>query len=270
MRQMAGSNPIDRLRFGVKRLVRNDQYRWLDAPARYAWYYFRAIRELRHVPGVLSRLRKSQRSQQTSELIQHIFVDFAGMFRPFQNRMELQRFIGRVREMNPRAILEIGTARGGTLILLASVAAPHAQLVSIDLPAGSYGGGYPLWKGILYRRLMGKGQRLQLIRGNSHETRTFEEAQKVLAGKQIDLLFIDGDHSYSGAKQDFLLYRTLVRPGGTIAFHDILDNPRATNITVAPLWREIKRSFKTEEIVNSYEQGEFGIGLVDVPEKWDA
>jgi predicted O-methyltransferase YrrM len=184
--------------------------------------------------------------------------------------MELQRFIGRVREMNPRAILEIGTARGGTLILLASVAAPHAQLVSIDLPAGSYGGGYPLWKGILYRRLMGKGQRLQLIRGNSHETRTFEEAQKVLAGKQIDLLFIDDDHSYSGAKQDFLLYRTLVRPGGTIAFHDILDNPRATNITVAPLWREIKRSFKTEEIVNSYEQGEFGIGLVDVPEKWDA
>jgi predicted O-methyltransferase YrrM len=38
----------------------------------------------------------------------------------------------------------------------------------------------------------------------------------------VDLLFIDGDHSYAGVMCDWLLYRSLVRKGGIIAFHDIV------------------------------------------------
>lgn len=35
-----------------------------------------------------------------------------------------------------------------------------------------------------------------------------------------DLLFIDGDHSYEGAKQDFDLYFPIVKEGGLVVFHD--------------------------------------------------
>jgi len=37
----------------------------------------------------------------------------------------------------------------------------------------------------------------------------------------VDLLFIDGDHSYEGCRLDFEMYRDLVAPDGLIVFHDI-------------------------------------------------
>ena len=36
----------------------------------------------------------------------------------------------------------------------------------------------------------------------------------------IDLLFIDGDHSYEGVKKDFDLYSTILNPKGLILLHD--------------------------------------------------
>jgi predicted O-methyltransferase YrrM len=37
---------------------------------------------------------------------------------------------------------------------------------------------------------------------------------------RIDFLFIDGDHSYEGVKQDWDLYSKLLLPGSIVAFHD--------------------------------------------------
>jgi predicted O-methyltransferase YrrM len=263
------ASPIELLRRHVKRLLREGRFGWLMVPARKGWYYWRSIRELRYVPAVLRRLSQSQRLLSTHELLAKIFSDFGGMFQPFQNRTELERFVERAKQVEPETVLEIGTARGGTLFLLSTVAASNAELISIDLPAGLYGGGYPRWKGRLYRRLMGKKQHLHLIRGNSHERRVFEMAERALHGRKVDLLFIDGDHSYEGAKQDFLQYRTLVRPGGLVAFHDILENKTAPYITVAPLWKEVSGEYASEEIVESYAQGEFGIGVLTAPERWN-
>lgn len=36
----------------------------------------------------------------------------------------------------------------------------------------------------------------------------------------LDLLFIDGDHSYDGVKADWEAYKTFLRPGSIIVFHD--------------------------------------------------
>ena len=38
----------------------------------------------------------------------------------------------------------------------------------------------------------------------------------------IDVLFIDGDHSYEGVKRDWNLFSPFVRPFGTVIFHDTL------------------------------------------------
>jgi predicted O-methyltransferase YrrM len=39
----------------------------------------------------------------------------------------------------------------------------------------------------------------------------------------IEVLFIDGDHSYDGAKADFQRWSEYVRPGGHVLFHDAVD-----------------------------------------------
>ena len=265
---MSVDNPVTALRRSAKRVVSQEQFRWLAGPARRAWYYLRITSELAKIPAVLIGFRKDVRERPPSELVAFIFDRFDGMFRPFQNKFELQRFIERAASIKPKTIVEIGTARGGTLFLLSCVADPGARIVSIDLPAGPYGGGYPSWKGLLYRWVSGERQSLHLIRGNSHSEATFNNAVKVLAGDKVDLLFIDGDHAYAGAKQDFLRYRKLVRPGGLIVFHDILESMVDKDITVAPLWQEVVREFQTEEIVEAYDQGGFGIGVMTVPDHW--
>ena len=40
---------------------------------------------------------------------------------------------------------------------------------------------------------------------------------------EIDILFIDGDHSYQGVVDDFRLYEGLVKSGGYIIFDDYRD-----------------------------------------------
>jgi predicted O-methyltransferase YrrM len=38
--------------------------------------------------------------------------------------------------------------------------------------------------------------------------------------KPIDLLFIDGDHSYEGVKKDWDLYSPMLKKGSVVIFHD--------------------------------------------------
>ena len=59
-----------------------------------------------------------------------------------------------------------------------------------------------------------------LLDGDSHSNETKDKLIKLLNGKDIDLLFIDGDHTFDGCKLDFDMYGQLVRPGGIIAIHD--------------------------------------------------
>lgn len=42
--------------------------------------------------------------------------------------------------------------------------------------------------------------------------------------KQIDLLWIDGDHSYEWAQKDYLLWEPYLKMGGIIAYHDAVFN----------------------------------------------
>ena len=59
------------------------------------------------------------------------------------------------------------------------------------------------------------------------------------------------------------MYSPLVRKGGLIAFHDIVDGPPDAVGGVPDFWREIKSS-EAIKIVDSPEQGGFGLGLLRV------
>ena len=184
---------------------------------------------------------------------------------PRQNPSEIEEFYKTVMELSPTRVLEIGTARGGTLYLWTQAAKPDATIVSIDLPEGEFGGAYPICRIPFYKAFSRPGQTLHLIRENSHEAQTIEKVSIIFNNHPIDFAFIDGDHSYEGVKADFLNYGPLIRPGGIIGFHDILPRPDLPEIQVDRFWNEIKNKYKSREIIGPDKSGrKIGIGLIHV------
>jgi len=184
--------------------------------------------------------------------------------KPAQIKDEIKEFLKLLQKRRLDTILEIGTANGGTLFLFSHVASTNATLISIDLPRGPFGGGYPKWKVPLYKSFAKGRQRIYLLRANSHNPATLERVKLILAHRKVDFLFIDGDHSYEGVKKDLEMYSLLVRKGGIIAFHDIVLGPPKNVGGVPKFWNEIKHNFDYKEIVKDWKQGGYGVGVIYV------
>lgn len=180
---------------------------------------------------------------------------------PFQVRQEMLQFLMRLSERPPRSIVELGTAYGGTLFLFARIAMPDATIVTVDMPAGPFGGGYPRTHTPLFKSFARDKQRIRLIRGDSHSPDTLRAVREIV-GTTVDLLFIDADHTYEGVRNDFETYSPLVRSSGLIAFHDIVDGPPEAVGGVPRLWKELRERVPCEEIVADWSQGGYGIGII--------
>ncbi len=213
-------------------------YLWFALPGR-----IRKLRELAAVPD-------------------WVHFAFHSPFAPIQIRSEIMTFIETVAPRRPKTVLEIGTAAGGTLLLLMLAADPDAIIISVDLPGVErFGGRYPLWKTSYFPRFALPSQRLHLLRADSHALGTLQGIRSILANRQLDVLFIDGDHTYTGVRADWQMYGPLVAPDGLIAFHDILPQPPESGCEVDALWQELKGTFEYREIVA--ERGlAWGIGVI--------
>ena len=175
-----------------------------------------------------------------------------------QKISELSPLISLLKRRRLRNIVEIGTARGGTLYVWCRVAEPDALIVSIDLPGGPFGGGYTMKDMKTFRRYKRKHQKLCFLRLDSHKHSTVRELKQKLQGQEIDLLFIDGDHTYSGVKRDFQLYAPLVKRNGLIVLHDILYHPKIPPCKVNKFWSEVKRRFPYKEFKKPQEKWGWG------------
>jgi predicted O-methyltransferase YrrM len=181
---------------------------------------------------------------------------------PTQVRDELAELACIVESLEPGAVLEIGTANGGSLFLWSRLASSDATVVSVDLPGGQLGGGYPKWKIPFYESFAREKQRIWLVRGDSHDANTFRRVRRILGAQELDFLFVDGDHTYGGVKRDFEMYSPLVRKGGIIAFHDIMPHPLDSGCEVSKFWNELKNTQGAREIVNDLRLRWGGIGLL--------
>jgi cephalosporin hydroxylase len=189
--------------------------------------------------------------------------DFEGVtIAPGQDRAEIEQLLRALEPKAPRTVLEIGTAQGGSLFLFAQIAAPDALLVSVDLPGGSFGGGYMEPRAGLYRSFAREGQRIELVRADSHAPETRARIGAVLGGRPVDFLFIDGDHTREGVEHDFTTYSQLVAGGGAIGFHDIVPGSRLLVGGVPEFWAELRSSHAVSEFVADWDQGGYGIGLI--------
>ena len=85
------------------------------------------------------------------------------------------------------------------------------------------------------------------------------EVLEALGGAEVDVLLIDGDHTYEGAKQDFDDYAPLVREGGLVILHDTIPNPSYDWIKVPELWEELTAVYGGEAIEDDGQWGGFGV-----------
>lgn len=174
---------------------------------------------------------------------------------------EVQRFHAFLRDRSPRVVCEIGTYSGGHFYLLSRSLPTVTTLIGLDLRVRNRA---------LLRRLAPSNLDVHLIDGDSRSTPVRSAVDGALGGHQLDVLFIDGDHTYDGIRSDYLNYRDLVRDGGVIAFHDIVDDhltrfgrkTKAWTGDVPVFWRRIKPHAETFEFVADPEQDGFGIGAL--------
>lgn len=132
------------------------------------------------------------------------------------------------RGLGAATVVELGRFRGGGTLILAAALRDGARLWSYDVVADH---DRALEEAL---RRFGLDRRVELVVGDSRVADAPPAA--------CDLVFIDGDHTYDGARSDFERWSELVRPGGHLVFHDAVDAGRYGNVYpgVARLVRELE------------------------------
>lgn len=144
---------------------------------------------------------------------------------------EFDWLLGIYRDLAPRHILEIGAHMGGTLYHFMQHAPKGSHFTEVSLGATPH---IPTWRA--WADAHGHG--LEVLDADS-------TAPGSVAWMQIqspyDFAFIDGSHWYEYVSKDWANVKSMVRPGGIVAFHDITDHGGMPNerVDVPRLWREI-------------------------------
>lgn len=161
-------------------------------------------------------------------------------------------------------IVEIGSFRGRSTIVLASSASPDVQIVAIDPHAGNDRGPQEI-EGFVdeaaednarfEQNLLGAGVRERIT-----HLRMFSDDAHADVDGDIDVLFVDGAHRFGPARADIRDWGARVVPGGRMLIHDSFSSVGVTLAIVVELllsgsWRYVGRSQSLAEYVR-IERGE--------------
>jgi len=180
---------------------------------------------------------------------------------------EFEELLSIYKELRPAKVLEIGSLTGRSLRHFMYYADTGATVVSIDLPVRDFCGPYD-WRvkeqehnySVEWPKWAKENKiKLYLIKGMSQNIKNLETLKSIT--KDLDFLFIDGNHFYDFVKKDLEMYGPLVKKGGIIAMHDI---GYAEEGGVYKLWQEVKNQYSDYKEILHSDKGEKGIGLLYV------
>jgi cephalosporin hydroxylase len=239
-----------------KQSLRKVTYKVAPRSLLHAYHHLKTVHQARR----LSEMRRREGNPQ-------IWLDAlwrSHFFHPLQQRTEILRLAEILRELRPSAICEIGAAGGGTTFLLADASPTDALIITVDLE-------FTATHKAALKEFALPGQQIICLQADSHQLETVSRVKECLAGRNLDVLYLDGDHSYEGIKADFELFSPLVRTGGIIAFHDIVPDFRTRYGIETPsyvggvpqFWSELKAKYaRVEEFIDNAEQDGCGIGIL--------
>lgn len=87
---------------------------------------------------------------------------------------------------------------------------------------------------------------------------TFDSAITKFKDNSIDLLHIDGYHTYKAVAHDFKTWLPKMKVDGIILFHDIAE--RRSDFGVYKLWEKLKKKYNTYQFIHSHGLGVLFLG----------
>lgn len=152
-----------------------------------------------------------------------------------QNKEELRELLPLVAKISPKVIVEIGMWRGYSMEVWHKAFAPEL-LITIENDQEAFN---------FVRDRIKNGELAYMnppvigISGDSHDSKTLANVVGLLAGRKIDFLFIDGDHTHDAVWEDFNKYTPYLYGKGIIALHDaaLRGNEK---VEVWKFWDELK------------------------------
>jgi len=160
--------------------------------------------------------------------------------------------------LRPRSIVELGTHYGYSCFAFAEAAKRLGLSTTIsaldswegDDHAGHYG--HEVYDYV--REVAGADypDSVRLLRG------WFAESRHLFEDASVDLLHIDGRHGYEDALGDYTQWRSTVRDGGVILFHDIAE--RENGFGVWRLWEELAQPGRSFAFEHGHGLGVLAVG----------
>ena len=152
----------------------------------------------------------------------HFLLWFAGARGAETQTTARERAALAMRAAGRRRLVEIGVWHGVTTAVLRQAMAPEGELWAVDpFPPGRLG--------VSLQRPIARGEVGRVRNGAVRWIRTTGEAAAALYRAErapgVDLIFIDGDHSYDGLVRDWRAWSPLVAPGGVVCLHDSRSTP---------------------------------------------
>lgn len=164
---------------------------------------------------------------------------------------EPKEFVHLLRIMeDSRSILEIGSRYGESLRWFARHCPNGSRIVTVDLgncPDNDYGHRTGDWWDDVCKEFSDTHD-VHQIYGDSHAPETVE---KIRALGPYDFIFIDGDHSEAGVRQD---WENFGHMGKIVAFHDAA--------SLAAVFNVFDTARQGKEHVLLYSPNSYGIGVV--------
>ncbi|MEI6350294.1 MAG: class I SAM-dependent methyltransferase [Verrucomicrobiota bacterium] len=169
-----------------------------------------------------------------------------------------------VEAAKPRLVVELGTHHGASYMALCQSVKGHGldtKCFAVDT-----------WKGDDHAGRYGENVFAEVSAHNHEHYRefstlirsTFDEALASFADGSIDLLHIDGCHTYDAVAHDFEKWFPKLSSRAVVLFHDTAVRDR--NFGVYKLWDEIKEKWPSFEFVHGSGLGVLGVGP-ELPER---
>ena len=160
--------------------------------------------------------------------------------------------------VKPETFVELGTHSGNSYFAFCQA------LAAMPTPGRAFA--VDTWKGDDHSGTYGEGVFADVTAFNdahypSFSTlmrATFDDARAYFPDACIDLLHIDGMHSYEAVKHDFETWRTALTGRAVVVFHDT--NVRERGFGVWKLWQELSEQHPAFEFNHSNGLGVLGVG----------